>query len=472
MLAHLGCFAVKRGAIERLDPKFIILGGHQKLSHSSVASLGSLVMQEPDYGAPCRAVPRKDDEIKYIRITDFNEFGISNDHEFMTAEVVDDRFILEDGDILFARSGATAGKTFLYSSDIGPAIFAGYCIRFRFDRRLVDPEFIYLYTKTGRYYAWVQSIQRPSGQPNINKEEFKSFTIPLTNRVKQRILVNALNGARLEHQRMLKDADDLLAGLDGFILDVLGLTLPQPDTRTVYAVRAMDTQKSKKLYPDYFHPERTTTIKAIETRYKGSSVSRLIDVADFMRDQCIVSPDDNYLGLANIQPNTGELVESTEKDGKGNCFKYIEGDVLFARLRPYLNKVYRAESDGVCSTEFHVIRVHKDQNNKDRLIPDYLAAVLRSSLVLSQTRHMMTGNTHPRLTNEDVVNLMIPKPDRSIQMIIAAEVARRRVKARQLRNDADSLWMEAKHRFEEELLGPEPPPEELKTAVKKRGGGK
>jgi hypothetical protein len=80
---------------------------------------------------------------------------------------------------------------------------------------------------------------------------------------------------------------------------------------------------------------------------------------------------------------------------------------------------------------------------------------------------MMTGNTHPRLTNEDVVNLIIPNPDRTIQQRIADEVAHRRVKARQLRSDAELLWREAKHRFEEELLRPVPVPEESKTGHNK-----
>ena len=98
--------------------------------------------------------------------------------------------------MLFARSGATAGKTFLYRSALGPAIFAGYCIRFRFDAARILPEFVYLYTKTDRYAAWVRSIQRPSGQPNINKEEFKSFTIPVPNINEQAGLVSSFGAAR------------------------------------------------------------------------------------------------------------------------------------------------------------------------------------------------------------------------------------------------------------------------------------
>ena len=52
-----------------------------------------------------------------------------------------------------------------------------------------------------------------------------------------------------------------------------------------------------------------------------------------------------------------------------------------------------------------------DRSEVDDLLPDFLAAVMRSSIIVAQTRHMMTGNTHPRLANEDVVGLLIPIPD-------------------------------------------------------------
>ena len=180
--------------------------------------------------------------------------------------------------------------------------------------------------------------------------------------------------------------------------------------------------------------------------------------------------NDNYLGLANVQSNTGEWVESTEEDGKGLCYQYAKGDVLFARLRPYLNKVYRAEADGVCSTEFHVIRIRRDTKGRLLLMPDYLAAVMRSSLVLAQTRHMMTGNTHPRLANDDVINLVVPVPDGTVQEKIAAEVVRRRERARQLREDARTLWAIARRHFEDELLGPDFSQADMTARLSKRGG--
>ena len=138
-------------------------------------------------------------------------------------------------------------------------------------------------------------------------------------------------------------------------------------------------------------------------------------MVDFIRNQ-LKTPGENYLGLAQVQSHTGELTDATDT-ATGTCYTYQTDEVLFARLRPYLNKVYRAEMDGCCSTEFHVLRV----KNREKLLPEYLAAILRSRPVLAQTIHMMAGNTHPRLTDDDVEKLRIPIPIMEVQETIAAE---------------------------------------------------
>ncbi|MCX6640625.1 MAG: restriction endonuclease subunit S [bacterium] len=410
-------------------------------------------MREPEYGSGERAVPVRDpNDIKYIRITDFNDDGIVPANEFATAENIEDRFLLADGDILFARSGATAGKTFIFSSEIGKSIFAGYCIRFRFDIKKVIPKFVYYYTKSNRYRAWVRSIQRPSGQPNINKEEFKSFTIPLPPTSVQLKLVREMEQEQESRRRNLEQAEVLLDGLDAFLLDCIGLAIPMLDNRLAYALKQSVLHRSKQIGADYFHPERINAIRAIQTAKKVKHAVRLEDIACFLRDYTTEYKPEQYLGLAGVQSHTGELTETTEEPGSGQASIFEENDVLFARLRPYLNKVWRAEQDGVCSTEFHVIRIRNDVNY---LLPDYLAAVLRSSVVVAQTKHMMTGNTHPRLANEDVVDLLIPIPSINMQHEVVEELQNRRMQARRLREEAAKEWKAAKARFEEKLLGEE-----------------
>lgn len=382
------------------------------------------------------------DDLKYVELTD-SEFA---------------RWRLERGDIVFNRTNSKelVGKCEVFDEP-GDWVFASYLMRLRVDRDKVLPEFVtaFLNTRAGRVQIDRESRQI-IGMSNINAEEIRTLRVPLPKRTsEQRELLKPLDATRARRKQMLVEAAVLLAGLDGFVVDQLGLALPGNEShRSTYAVKLAEVAAGRKLYPDYFHPERINAIKAVKSKYGGARSRTLSNITEFRRDQRQVRAADPYLGLANVQSNTGELVPSSEENGEGAVFEYRENDVLFARLRPYLNKVYRAESDGVCSTEFHVVRVSQGANGESRVLPDYLAAVLRSSVVLAQTRHMMTGNTHPRLANEDVVNLVIPIPDNKIQSGIAAEVARRRSEARRLRGEAEALWEKAKADFETALLGP------------------
>ncbi|HXF44434.1 MAG TPA: restriction endonuclease subunit S [Candidatus Paceibacterota bacterium] len=143
-------------------------------------TLGDILAEPPQYGANERAVdgiPGQD--VRYIRITDVSEQGELKSDDWKTAERIEDKYLLEQDDLLFARSGATAGKAFIYKKELGKAIFAGYMIRFKIDRENADPNFIFYLTQTKYYRLWKNLIQRPSGQPNINSEEFKSFKFPL-----------------------------------------------------------------------------------------------------------------------------------------------------------------------------------------------------------------------------------------------------------------------------------------------------
>ncbi|MCU0482582.1 MAG: restriction endonuclease subunit S, partial [Anaerolineae bacterium] len=222
---------------------------------------------------------------------------------------------------------------------------------------------------------------------------------------------------------------------------------PSSASPMVFGVRLGDVMKNNRFNADYFHPERTTILQAIYQQYQDNSKS-LGDIVKFMRDIVTVSENDNYMGLASVQSHTGERI-TVDEMADGQAFQFQAGDVLYGRLRPYLNKVYHAEGEGLCSTEFHVMRV-LDENI---IMSAYLATLLRTKVILNQTKHMMSGNTHPRLTNDDVINLLIPIPPTDTQQRIVDELYRRRDRARQLRQEADMEWAQAQHRFEQALIG-------------------
>ena len=285
-----------------------------------------------------------------------------------------------------------------------------------------------------------------AGQQRVPANFLETLPFPKFSATRQKKLVAVMDEARAERKAKLEKTNSLLVDLDDFVLETLGITPPPEDSRRVFAVPVAQLRTQGPINSDYYHPERSLALRTLNATTENLSVLPLAEVVKFERNQ-IKKPGKNYLGLSHVQSYTGELTDSTDI-AKGTCSTYQANDVLFARLRPYLNKVYRAEMNGCCSTEFHVLRV----KNMEALMPDYLAAILRSRIVLAQTVHMMTGNTHPRLANDDVANLIIPIPALEVQKTIAAEVLRRREVSRRLRSEAESGWQDAKQWFQKQLL--------------------
>lgn len=142
-------------------------------------SFGTLLTTPPQYGANEPSKEYSEGDVRYIRITDIDDIGNLLDQDVKTADSVDDRYMLRDNDFLFARSGNTVGKSFLFDSDKHPkSIFAGYFIKFNFDTNQLLPLFLLYYSKSFFFEIWKNTVIRLMGQPNINAEEYKTLVIP------------------------------------------------------------------------------------------------------------------------------------------------------------------------------------------------------------------------------------------------------------------------------------------------------
>lgn len=154
------------------------------------SKLLDVVTEKPLYGAGEKGIKKKSD-IRYIRITDINENGTLND-DFVSAEKVDSKYLLEEDDFLIARSGNTVGKTFLYKKEFGKCIYAGYLIKFKLNTKKIIPEYLLYYTKSNIYKQWIASNQRANAQPNINSNEFLNSPIIIPPIKEQNYIVNHL----------------------------------------------------------------------------------------------------------------------------------------------------------------------------------------------------------------------------------------------------------------------------------------
>jgi type I restriction enzyme S subunit len=161
--------------------------------------------------------------------------------------------------------------------------------------------------------------------------------------------------------------------------------------------------------PHQFRQERIEAIKKIRSIHEYCKLKDI--VCNVKQITTELSTTDIYIGLENIESNTGDYVVTKEKETISSAGVFNKGDILFPKLRPYLNKVYLAKFKGKCSTEFHVFQA-KNIN------PEFLVIILRSNLILNQTKYLMTGNTLPRLQTSDIENLFIPLPTRKVQQQI------------------------------------------------------
>ena len=133
------------------------------------------------YGANATGIEFDPDLPRYIRITDITpDRKLSNDGKQSLPENIAKDFLLENGDLLFARSGATSGKSFFYNDSYGKCCFAGYLIRFRADGRKANSRFLYYYTLTRAYEYWTQEIFIQATIQNISAEKYDNlvFAIP------------------------------------------------------------------------------------------------------------------------------------------------------------------------------------------------------------------------------------------------------------------------------------------------------
>lgn len=150
-----------------------------------------------DYGMNA-AAKEYDGKNKYIRITDIDD----ESHKFNTVDLVspnaelEDKYLVNDGDILFARTGASTGKSYLYDKSNGVLYFAGFLIRVHILKD--NPFFIYAQTLSSKYQNWLKKMSMRSGQPGINAEEYKNLPILVPPLPEQNAIAEILSAADKE----------------------------------------------------------------------------------------------------------------------------------------------------------------------------------------------------------------------------------------------------------------------------------
>jgi type I restriction enzyme, S subunit len=182
-------------------------------------TLGSSCIIAGEYGANVPSIAATFDRPRYVRITDITSDGTLTPIGVAPAgpRTKWERYELRPGDILFARSGATVGKTYLHKEEDGACVFAGYLVRFRTDERILLPEYLFHFTKTSSYAHWVSMRQRVVAQPNINATEYcQQLDVPIPPLELQREFVKRVKAIDAQRRLCVRSSlamDELFASL-------------------------------------------------------------------------------------------------------------------------------------------------------------------------------------------------------------------------------------------------------------------
>jgi type I restriction enzyme S subunit len=358
---------------------------------------------------------------KMLRITDIQKGNVNwNTVPYCECAGEDiPKYLLEAGDILFARTGSV-GKAFLVSSVPEHSIFASYLIRVRVDRTKLDPQFAFLFMQSTAYWRQIASQIHGAVQPNVNATQLRSLLLPLPPLPEQRAIAHVLRTVQ-EAKEATERVIAALRELKKSLMRHLFTCGPVPlDAAGNVELRETEIGPIPAHWQVVRLGEVVEKTKQIDPRKKPEWFFKYVDVS---------SVDNELLRITSYQNFAG-------KEAPSRARKQIDaGDVLFATVRPYLKRIaiVPPELDGhICSTAFCVLRA------KNEIDACYLFFAVAHEPFVQRVAEHQRGSSYPAVTDQDVLREVIPLPPLDEQRAIAETLRAvdRKIEAEQARRQA------------------------------------
>lgn len=173
-------------------------------AHWEVAALKHLVIEPLKYGANEAAGDSNLDNPRFVRITDVTTEGTLREDTYRSLPPdVAAPYMLSEGDILLARSGATVGKAFIYRRAWGQCCFAGYLIKASADQEKVSPDFVYFVLQSSSYWQYIGQEQIQATIQNVSAERYGNFVLTFPTLHEQKSIIEYLQSKLDEYAGLL-----------------------------------------------------------------------------------------------------------------------------------------------------------------------------------------------------------------------------------------------------------------------------
>lgn len=392
---------------------------------------------------------------KFLRISDITD-GKVNWKTVPYCNCTDEEtYLLFPNDILIARTGGTTGKSFLISEPPLLSIYAGYLIRIRANEE-TNPNYLNLFLNSYVYWSQIVSLNEDNFRPSVNANKLKKLILPKCDETTQNDVVKISNG------ELISGYDDLYQLIDETLLkydklkeikfeknNQLELQKALKQSILSEAIQGKLTEKWRKENPtiesalkllERIKKEKAQLVK--DKKLKKEKVLPTISKQEIPFELpehwvwCRLGDITNYgsskkaepkniddetwvLDLEDIEKESSSIInEVTYKNRKSNSTKSIfkKGDVLYSKLRPYLDKVVVANKDGVCTTEILPLAMFCE------VYPFYFMYALKRKDFLDYVASKVGGMKMPRLGTDEGRNAIFPLPPIEEQKIIVEEI--------------------------------------------------
>lgn len=457
--AKLQIFAIKRGMIEtRMDVNYYLPEyqcGIEKLKKVYSGKLRKIsdfadVVCGP-FGSAIKNADYQSAGIPLLRITNISADGNLDykNIKFISKKLSDklEKTQVTKGDIVVSQRGSLG--LFAIVDDLYPILNISANLIAIKNVKDHDPEFIKNYLNSAICQKFLQQAQSGQIQSKITTADISNILVPekVDEKKLNRIIVDGFS----IYQQKLQQAEELLAGMDEFITNHIGLAKSDfSKHRMCLRIKRMDLNP-RRLDALFYMPSSCDN-------FNSHHECRLADIAILnsnSKKNIMFSENVPYVGLPECSSNGIISIEKKKyKEVSGRNIA-IPGDILFARIEPSIfNKKYvwtdnlHGHEYVFLSTEFYTIRAI------DFSLQKFIYAMLFYPAVYEQFFGKTVGSTgRRRLDKRSLEDVIIPMPDIEICKAIGEEFFRRQKMAEELKLSAEKEWQEAKKQFEKELLG-------------------
>jgi type I restriction enzyme S subunit len=338
------------------------------------------VAEKIDYGLTASANSMIDGP-KFLRITDLQNNSVDwtsvPSCECTSKDI--EQYRLRNNDIVFARTGATTGKSYLIKNLNQTAVFASYLIRLRPNIK-VDALYLSYFFNSPAYWQQISTLADGAAQPGVNATKLKNLVIPLPPLDEQKriaAILDKADGIRRKRQQTIKLADEFLRSV---FLEMFGDPVTNPKGWEV------------KLLKD---------ISRIQIGPFGTQLHKEDYVSGGIP---LINP--THISNGELIPNTN-LTITKEKHAELPEYHLHEGDIIMGR-RGEMGRcaiVNKNEQGWLCGTGSLFVRP-----NESGLISEYLYSYLSSNYIKVYLESESLGATMANLNKTIVGNIRVPTP--------------------------------------------------------------